>query len=61
MKAREIKHIERIALERGGSVKKKSIKKVKDDEKRLYDNEQKRICDNLPVGRTILVKDNEVL
>lgn len=61
MKAREIKHIEKIALERGGSVKKKRIKKAKDNAKRLYDNRQKWICDNLPTGRTILVKDNEVL
>ncbi len=58
---RNEREIERIALERGGSVGKKRIKKAKDDEKRLYDNEQKRICNNLPVGRTIVVKDNEVL
>ncbi len=61
MRAREIKYIEKIALEHGGSVKKKRIKKVEDDKKRLYDNEQDRICNNLPIGRTVLVRNNKVL
>lgn len=61
MKARDIRRLEKIAFERGGTVKKKRIKKPKDDEKRLHDNKQKRICAGLKVGRTILVKDNKVL
>lgn len=62
MKARDFKRLKKIAEERGGGEKKKrQIKTAKGEEKRLYDNRQKWICDNLPVGRTIVVKDNEVL
>lgn len=62
MKARDFKRLKKIAEERGGGEKdKRRIKKVEDTGKRLYDNRQRWICDNLPVGRTIVVKDNEVL
>lgn len=50
-----------LAKKEGWPVEKRRIKKAKNDEKRLYDNNQDRICNNLPRGRTITVKDNEVL
>ncbi len=50
-----------LAKKQGLKVTKKRSQKPKDDEKRLYDNEQERICNNLPRGRTVLIKNGEVL
>lgn len=50
-----------LAKEHGFKVTEKPKQKSKDDEKRLHKNEQKRICYGLPVGRIIVVKDNNII
>ena len=61
MKARDFKRLKQISKERGGSEKKIKVFNPAKEELRLYDNRQDRIKNSMPVGRTILVKDNEVL
>lgn len=61
MKARDFKRLKKISVERGGSEKKVKVFNAAEEEERLYDNRQDRIKNSMPIGRTILVRDNEVL
>ena len=61
MNTRDFKRLKRISEERGGSEKKVKVFNAAAEEKRLYDSRHVRICNSLPIGRTVLVRDGVVL